>query len=413
MKNTIHIIGGGIIGLCSAYYLQQEGFDVIVVDKGDLSNSTSTGNAGMIVPSHFVPLAAPGVISQGIKWMFDSKSPFFIRPRLNVDLARWLWKFYRSCNKAHVEKSMHFLLEYNTFSRNLYESFSEDSSFDFCFEKKGLLMLYKSVKQQKEELEHAEKASQLGIQVEIMDQQGISALESNIKIDALGAVYYPEDAHLYPQLFLNQLASKIEEKGGKILRNCELDKIDVSAKEITSFTETNGQKHKVDKILFASGSWTAKLLKKVKTSILLQDGKGYSITMKSPHLKPEIPTILCESKVAVTPMGNDLRIGGTLELSNLSNKVNQSRLDGIIESMPKYYPEFDVKQTENLPVWHGYRPCTPTGIPYLGKIPNFNNSFLATGHGMMGMSLGPATGKLISEIISKKKSSIDVNPMCL
>lgn len=140
---------------------------------------------------------------------------------------------------------------------------------------------------------------------------------------------------------------------------------------------------------------------------MLQDGKGYSFTLKNPENRPQIPTILSEAKVAVTPMGNDLRIGGTLEISNFSRKINNKRLQGIHESMGRYYPDLSIPFPEKQDVWYGYRPCSPDGLPYIGQVPTLKNVFVGTGHGMMGMSLGPATGKLLSEQMLGLQTSID------
>ena len=411
MKSKIHIIGGGIIGLCSAWFLQEEGFDVTVIDKGPITEGTSLGNAGMIVPSHFVPLASPGVIAQGMKWMFNPKSPFFIRPRMNVDLFQWLWQFYKSCTPNNVNKSMSVLREYNELSRDLYGAFAQKEGFEFCFEKKGLLMLFQSEKQAKEEAHHAELSSQVGVSTILLNQDELKSLEPDIKINALGGLYFPDDAHLYPNLFISQLATELRKKGVEILENTEISEISASARKIDSISTSNNQKIAVDKVLFASGSWTALLLKKAGVKMHLQDGKGYSITLDNPILKPTIPTILSEAKVAITPLGNDLRIGGTLEISGLSPKINQKRLQGIIEALPKYYPEFDIERIKQNEVWHGFRPCTPDGIPYLGKVRSFDNTFIATGHGMMGMSLGPATGKIMAEIITDKLTCFDYSIM--
>jgi len=161
-------------------------------------------------------------------------------------------------------------------------------------------------------------------------------------------------------------------------------------------------------VVLASGSWTAQLLKKVGIKMLLQDGKGYSLTLKKPLLRPRFPTILAEAKVAITPMGEDLRVGGTLELSGLSNKIDPKRLEGIIASVPAYYRNLEVPFPRSQEVWKGYRPCTPDGLPYLGRSTKLNNLVIATGHGMMGLSLGAATGKIVSQIATRQKPLIDV-----
>ncbi len=402
----VHIIGGGIVGLCSAWFLLQKGCEVVIVDKSDLSDGTSHGNAGMIVPSHFVPLAAPGVIAQGIKWMFDAKSPFFVRPRMDIELIQWLWRFYRSCNQAHVDKSMPTLYSFNEWSKQLYQEFHQLPSMDFAFEKKGLLMLYQTKHQEEDELQLADKAHALGVKAEICSSDRLKELEPNIRISALGGIFFPGDAHLYPQLFMNALKKSLLGGGARFLTGAEVIGLQKDRQSITGLHLKNGSTEKVNTLLVAGGSWSTALLKSVGVKILLQDGKGYSITLQNPMLRPTIPSILSEAKVAVTPMGGDLRIGGTLELSNLSSKIHPNRLAGIIESMPKYYPDIHVDTPQLDTVWHGFRPCSPDGLPYIDRLPNYTNTYVATGHGMMGMSLGPATGKMISELMTDEKLTL-------
>lgn len=399
MSKKIHIIGGGIIGLTSAWYLAKQGHRVTVIERNDFTDSTSHGNAGMIVPSHFIPMSAPGVISQGIKWMFDSKSPFYVKPRMSLDLIQWTMQFKKSCTTQHVEKCMPILYEFNEWSKHLYRDFSQDPRFNFCFEEKGLLMLYKTDKQRKEEVELAEKANELGIKAEIVEDLRLKRLEPNVTLNVLGGVYFPGDAHLYPNKFINQLHKELQAKGVNFITGSEVTKFKSEKGIISKILLSDKSEINVESVIIAGGSWSPYLLKKLGIKILLQDGKGYSYTIKNPSSKPNIPTILTESKVAVTPMGDDLRIGGTLELGGLTTKVNKARLEGIIESIPKYYPFLKLNPPDIKTVWQGYRPCTPDGMPFIGKMPQVSNLVVATGHGMMGMSMGPATGKLVSEII--------------
>lgn len=409
MSKHIHIIGGGIIGLTSAWYLMEEGYEVTIIDKGNLLDGTSHGNAGMIVPSHFIPMAAPGVISQGIKWMFDSKSPFYIKPRLDINLIKWLYKFYRSCSYSHVQKCMPILYQFNEWSKELYRKFSEDKRFSFCFEEKGLLMLYKTKHQQDDEIEMADTARNLGIQTEVLSSEALKSLEPNIDLDVKGGVYFSGDAHLYPNKFIAQLRSQLQSRGANFLTNTEVEDFDYNNGKISHLVLDDSSKIQVDEVVLSGGSWTSHLLKKVGIKILLQDGKGYSFTLKNAKLKPNIPTILTEAKVAVTPMGDDLRIGGTLELGGLSNKINEKRLEGIIASIPKYYPQLKLDRKDIKDVWIGYRPCTADGMPYIGRCKSLENLIIVTGHGMMGMSMGPATGKLVSELVEGAKTKIDLS----
>ncbi len=410
---TIHIVGGGIVGLCTAWYLNKAGCKVIVVDEHSLTEGTSFGNAGMIVPSHFVPMATPGVIQKGLKWMFNSKSPFYIKPRLSMELVQWLWQFYRSANAGHVHKVMPILFELNERSKELYKTMAKEQDFDFGFEEKGLLMLYKTKKQAEEEQILAEKAYQLGVKAEVLDANGLKRFEPEMDLDVLGGVYFPGDAHLYPNHLMAQLVNRLKQSGVTFLSETSIVDFTIKSARIQSLLTDADKAIPVENVILSLGSWTGHLLRKAGIKIYLQDGKGYSVTLENPGLRPRIPTILSEAKVAVTPMGNDLRIGGTLELSGLSQKINQKRVEGIIESVPKYYKNIAVPFGTQTKIWKGYRPCTPDGMPYIGPSDTITNLFVGTGHGMMGLSLGAVTGKLLSQMIIREKPMLATEPFRL
>lgn len=400
----INIIGGGIIGLFSAYYLQEEGHEVHVFDKGDMLDGCSYGNAGMITPSHFVPLAAPGVVAQGIRWMFNPSSPFYIKPRLNMELAQWLWQFYRSCNKRQAEAAMPVLLDFNLEGRKLYNEFLENTALDFNLENRGILMLYKTAKKEKEEHETADTAATFGIETQRLDKQQVQAFEPGTPIDALGGVYYPCDSHLYPNLLMERLIGFLEKKGVQMHTYHPVQDFEKTGNRVSAII-SNHEKFTADVTVIATGSWSPFLLKKLGIKLLLQDGKGYSFTLRQPAERPQYATILSEAKVAVTPMGDDLRFGGTLELGGLSPTINKARVKGILDAIPRYYPNLKVGMPEEKDLWYGYRPCSPDGMPYIGRLKGFENLILATGHAMMGLSLGPSTGQMVASILAGKTTS--------
>lgn len=408
MKKTT-IVGGGVMGLCAAWYLRKEGVEVTVIDKGDFTDGTSYGNAGMIVPSHFIPMATPGVITQGLKWLLDSKSPFYVRPRLDLDLAQWLWQFYRSANERQVRAAMPVLFEFNEWSKQLYQDMVNDGGLACSFEKKGLLMLYKTPHQAQDEAGMAEKATALGVQADILSPAQLKALEPEMDLDVLGGLYFPGDAHLHPNQLMVALRERLEHMGVMFMRDIAISDMVVKNGNVTALVGDNQQHIEVESVILALGSWTAHLLRKVGIKMLLQDGKGYSVTFSKPSVRPRIPTILTEARVAITPMGEDLRIGGTLELSGLDSGVNVNRLRGILESVGSYYRNMEVAYSPDLPVWKGYRPCTPDGMPYIGRCRNIDNLVVGTGHGMMGLSLGAATGKLLCQIQTQQEPGLDLS----
>ena len=406
MKTTI--IGGGIIGLCSAYYLEEAGIEVEVVEKTDLSDGCSFGNAGMIVPSHFIPLATPGIISKGLKWMFNPKSPFYIKPRLSSELIQWLWQFYQSCSREKVERAIPLMRDFQWLSKELYQDLAKNPDLDFLYKEDGILMLYRTKNAKKEEIEIAELANKVGVEARILDQKAISEVEPVTKIDALGGIYYPGDAHIYPNRLMDGLIKYLKKRGVKFYDKTEVKSFKYQNDKIEAILTSKNEKIPIENLIVAGGSWTAKILKFLGIKMLLQDGKGYSITLKNAEENLSLPSLLAEAKIAMTPMGNDLRIGGTLEISNLSPKINRFRVEGILESVPKYYPNLKPTLPSEENIWHGFRPCTPDGLPYIGRSKKFKNLVISTGHAMMGLSLGPATGKLVSEIISERKNSLDL-----
>ena len=406
LMKKVSIIGGGIIGLCSAYYLAKEGYEVVVFDKSDMTDGCSYGNAGMIVPSHIIPLAQPGMIAQGIKWMFDSHSPFYVKPRLSTDLMKWGLQFYKHANLKHVEKAMPALCDLSLLSKELYQDFAKENN-SFFYEEKGLLMLYKTDKTA-EEIHHEGKlAEELGLEVDFLSKEEVSKLEKGTATNVIGGVHYKSDAHIYPQKFMQFIKEELNKLNVTIHAQTTVNDFVLKNNTITEIITDKGS-FTTDEVVLASGSWSPEIAKKLNINISILPGKGYSFTLKDQNHKPSIPTILCEGKVAVTPMNNDIRFGGTMEITHTNDtKINQNRVQGIVNSINDFYPDLKIEMPKEQETWFGFRPCTPSGMPIIARDKKIKNLTLVTGHAMMGLSLAPATGKIVSEIISRKRTSVD------
>ncbi|HSQ46331.1 MAG TPA: FAD-dependent oxidoreductase, partial [Lutibacter sp.] len=335
------------------------------------------------------------------------KSPFYIKPALSLDLLSWLIQFYKNSNQDHVNKSMVPLRNLSFFSKELYREFAQSAN-EFGYQEKGLLMLYNTEKVGEEEIKTGKVAEELGIEVDFLNQQEVKELEKNIAVNALGAVHYKSDAHLSPNHFIAFLKVELNQMGVKLISNCSLIDFKISEGKIAELL-TNQGNFKADEFVIAAGSWSVEVAKKLGVKLYILPGKGYSFNVENLIVKPTIPTILCEGKVAVTPMGETLRFGGTLEITNNNDtKINIKRLQGIVEKVNQFYPDIKVNLPEKEKVWHGFRPCTPTGLPIIEKSKKIKNLTIATGHAMMGLSLAPASGKLVSEILMGKKTSVDI-----
>ena len=388
MGKNIIIIGGGIIGLCAAYYLQKEGHEVTVIDKSDLSNGASFVNAGYITPSHFIPLAAPGMIFKGIKWMFNSSSPFYIKPRFDIDFFKWSWYFHRASTQGKVAKAIPVIKDINLLSRDLFESIKASGDLgDFHLERKGLLMLYKTDVAAEKEMKVAEKAKQLGLEVEFLNKQQLNAIEPNVDIAAKGAIHYKCDGHMTPTEFMPKIIDYLQHNGVVIKTNEEVLDISVSNDKIQKLV-TSKATYVADEVILAAGSWSGQLSKKLKIKLPLQAGKGYRINVERPT-GITMPAVLLEAKVAVTPMKGFTRFAGTMEFSGINETIRKERVQAIANAANISYPEIEITATEIDKAKSGMRPVSPDGLPYIGRCPEIQNLIFATGHAMMGWSFGP------------------------
>lgn len=408
-KGKALVIGAGIAGLSSAFYLLQKGWQVEILEQNDLSNNCSYGNAGMIVPSHFTPLAAPGVVAQGIRWMFNSKSPFYIKPSLSPKLVSWGLQFLKHSNQKHVDYSAAAIRDLNLASSSLYNELATTEGFNFELTQNGILMLYKTEKVAEEETELAHVAQKLGLPVDILDKKGIQELEPHAKLDVIGGVNYRCDGHMNPMKLMSQMISYLKNHGVIFHTQHQVSGFETSESKINAVI-ANGKKFTADQFVMTGGSFLPELAQKAGIKISLMPGKGYSFmyTPDNPANKLEHAALLLEARVAVTPMGGQIRFGGTMELAQHQDKINMNRVEGIVASIPKYMPDFQVGLPKTSDIWYGYRPCAPDGLPYLGASTKLKNLIIAGGGGMMGLSLGPAFGRTVAEIANGEKTSADI-----
>jgi D-amino-acid dehydrogenase len=408
MSKKIIIIGGGIIGLCSAYYLQKEGHKVTIIDQSNLDSGASYVNAGYLSPSHLVPLSAPGVMKKGLKWMLNPASPLYIKPRLDADFIKWTLAFNKSCNANHVEKAIPVIKEITLLTQDLFDDIKRDENFSFQYEKKGLLMLCQTEKMLEEEIETAHIAKREGLDASEISKEDLQALEPNATFNIKGATYYKCDSHSTPHEFMTEMKAHLKAVGVTFFSNEKVEDLVVKNGKIEA-VKTQNQILKADEFVLAAGSWSSLLSKKLGLKLLLQAGKGYRInTTQATGIT--IPSILAEAKVAVTPMNGFTRFAGTMEIAGINDNINKVRVEAIAKAANNFYPDVSLTEEEKNDVASGLRPVSPDGLPYIGKSSKCVNLTIATGHAMMGWSMGPATGKLVSEVISDKKSTLNLNP---
>jgi D-amino-acid dehydrogenase len=402
------VCGAGIVGLCSAYYLLERGHRVTLLERGAPDHdSCSLGNAGFISPSHFVPLAAPGIVRKALTWMGDPESPFYVHPRLDPALISWGIRFWLASNRARAHRAGPLLRDLNLASRALYEELAARTANEFGLAREGLVLLMRTERALASEGAVAARSRELGMPAEVLDAKGVAALEPSLTLDVLGGVLYPLDAHLVPQRLVATMTRLVGERGGSFVWGAEVKHWKSRPSMVLAAVTTQGEVGG-DEFVVTAGSWTPVLARALGLELPMQPGKGYSLTLDAPRQLPRRSLILEEARVAVTPMGSSLRVGGTMELAGYDLRINPPRIRGMTRSLSRYLPAFRAEDFASVRPWCGLRPCTPDGLPYVGRTRRWPNVIVASGHAMMGVSMGPITGKLVSEIVSEDTPSVDL-----
>lgn len=408
MSRRVLVLGAGVVGLSAALLAAREGLEVTVLDDGpEEGGGCSYGNAGMIVPSHVVPLAAPGVTMQALRWMRDAEGPFAVRPRLDRELLGWAFRFWRAATPAHVRRAAPLLRDLHLASRAIYTEWAQAWPDDFGFDARGLLVLCRTAHGLAEEARVAETARALGVPAETLGREHVAALEPELRLDVTGAVRYPLDCHLSPDRLMASLRRQAERAGVRFAWRTAATGWRTSGRRVEA-VRTGGGEWTADEYVLAAGSWSSGLARGLGLRLPLEAGKGLSFTLAAPPRLPRHPALLSEARVAVTPLDGALRVGGTLELSGLDRSVNATRARGIVRSLTRYLPDFKEEHFAGVPAWSGLRPCSPDGLPYVGRPACAENVVVATGHAMMGVSLGPITGRLVTQMLCREPASVDL-----
>jgi len=402
------VVGAGVAGLFSALHCADRGFRVTLVERhGEQRDGCSFGNTGMIVPSHFLPLASPGMVVQGLRWMLDPAAPFHVKPRASWELVSWALKFAAACSAERVRRAAPLLRDLTLASRGCYEALALPTN-DFALERTGVLMLCKTSHALREEGRIAEHARSLGLCAEVLTTAETAALEPEMRMDIVGSVHYPLDCNLVPERLIAGLERRLAQRGVRFRWNTEVRQWVVEGDRVRAVVCGREERLEADAFVLAAGSWSSGLARLLGLQLPLQPGKGYSITCRRPNRLPRRCAVLTEARVAVSPMAGALRFGGTMEMAGLDETINPMRVHSITEAIPRYYPDFGPADFAGIEPWRGLRPCSPDGLPYLGRPARYSNLVISTGHAMMGVTLGPVSGKIASQLLSAEEPDFDL-----
>ena len=406
--NKVVIVGSGIIGIACAYYLTNAGLQVTVIDKGSIAGECSRSNCGYICPSHVPPLTEPGAISMAIKSLFNRKSPFRVKPSFNPSLWYWMSQFARRCTHEQVLSAGKHLQVILDASMEEYQKLVSHQSLDCEWKEDGLLYVFLSERAMEAFAETDDLLTEhFGVSAQRLMGNELTNFDEGLNNGLVGGFHYPKDRSVRPELLNREWVKELKAGGVQFIQNCELQKTRRNGNRITSLTTTQGEME-ADHVIFCLGVLTSQWANELECRIPLQPGKGYSMTMDRPDQSPIHPILIPEHKVAVSPFDKGLRLGSMMEFSGYDTSIPESRIQQLRDSVRPYLRasvDGAVRET-----WYGWRPMTWDSLPVIGPVPSIRNAYLATGHNMLGLSLAPSTGRLISEMVTGETPHIDPTP---
>ncbi len=406
-RPDVLIVGGGVVGVCTAHSLIERGVRTTLLERGEICSGASHGNGGWIFPSESAPIPGPGVIREALPWLFDPESPFWIRPRANLALLRWLWDFRRACNASAVRESFRLRRALSLASLERFAEFAKKLDFDFGFTQRGLALIFRNAKAMQDAQHDVDLLEAAGGSAKWLAVEALRERVSSLSPELAGGLEFPDDAHITPDEFVRGLAADVARRGAAIETQTEVLGVEWSRRGPVRVRTTRGD-FRADEVVLAAGAWTPELTRGLGLRVPVEAAKGYSITVERPEDHPDLPLGLVEGRLFVTPMGSRLRFGGTLELAGLDMHINQRRVDALARTVRSYLP--GLPRTPTVEIWRGLRPLTPDDLPILGRPAGTSGLILATGHGMSGISQGPITGELIAQLASGETPEIDLAP---
>ncbi len=410
-KHDVLIIGGGPIGLSCAYYLLKMGCKVAILEAQEIGKGSGSGNAGHIVPSHIIPLAAPGVATSALKWMLNPKSsPFGLKFRLDPKYIAWLIQFAAACNEANVNRALEPMKNLGFLSAENFAKIIAEENFDCHYCTTGFLNLYKNQKAFDAGKHEAEFLQKYGIPVRVYEKNQIADVEPSAREDVLGGVHFTGDAHLNPAAFLGLLGKRVRAMGAEVYEHTAVTGLE-SAEGKVRVVKTAAGEFEAEQVILAAGAWSPIVARDLRIRIPIQPARGYSLTASAIENMPRRALILGDRHVAVSPFGNLIRVTGRLEVGEFSvmpNPIWIARLEGFAREYIRLDETLDIKE-----IWAGLRPVTPDGMPIIGRPPHHSNLIIASGHAMLGLSLAPGTGQVVAELVSGQKTAFDLRPFGL
>ena len=407
-RSDVLILGGGVAGLASALYLLKAGASVRVLEQGTPGCGSSHGNCGTITPSHAAPLAMPGTIGVALRSMLRADAPLYLNPRFDGPRLRWLLGFARRCNWRDFARATTARAALLQRSRLLLAALVQNEPLDCEFVEQGVLYVHRSRAKLAQDLrQHVPVLERLGIDVQRLSGDAVEAMEPALRPGVAGGLFHPGDAQLRPDRYAAELARRVIELGGAIECGARIERLATQAARVGTVHTSRGA-FAGERVLLALGAWSPLLGRTLGLRLPMQPGKGYSLTYSRPARVPRHALALREASVCVTAWNEGFRLGSTMEFSGYSEGLNPRRLDALRRGAAEGLRE--PQGPELLESWWGWRPMSVDEVPIIGPSTRWSNLWLATAHGMLGVSMSTATGELIASMLAGTASPLDAAP---
>ncbi len=403
----VAVVGAGVIGVACAWALANRGLSVAVIERNQIGYGCSFGNAGWLTPSLALPLAQPGTLLKALSWLLDPESPLYIEPRLDPALLRWLLGFLWASRKGPFWRATPAFLELSRHSVQAWEELSRRSSISFGFERHGLVSVYETERAFDRGRRLAEQLARFNVPFQVWSASEVRTREPAVIGPQVGACYFPDDAHCEPFAAVQALAEEARARGVTFYEQTEHYAVDLKGHKIERLRTTRGS-IQAKEVVLATGFESRRLSQLFGLKLPIFGAKGYTLLVPRLRHHPQRSIYLTERKIAINPHRHCLRLGGTLELVRDDQSIRRRRVHAILKGAISM---LDLPQPlEVLEVWRGLRPCSPDGLPLIGRARGFSNLWLATGHQMAGLKTAPATGELLADLLTGSTPQFDPEP---